>query len=58
MALLKIGAWARFHDLEESTVRRILGGNYPYDKGDIYAKVIQALRDDGYLVEEDEQVAA
>jgi hypothetical protein len=59
MALLKIGAWARFNGFEEPTVRRILNGAYPYDQGDIYKAIIRKLREEGYLVEEpDEQEKA
>ncbi len=55
MRLLKIGAWARHHGLSEPTVRRILGGKYPFLSGPMFDKCIEALREDGYLVEEEDE---
>lgn len=58
MAMLKIGPWAIANGFEAATVRRILGGNYPYHNGEKYKAVINRLRELGYLVEVHDDQAA
>lgn len=52
MCLLKLGAYARSRGVSETTLRRMLGGEYPSEGGPQFNRIIAHLREDGYLVEE------
>lgn len=54
MKLVRIGAWCKVHGLPVGTVTRILSGNYPGQMGPKALRVVEALREDGYLVTEEE----
>lgn len=47
-------SWARMRGIPRGTITRLMAGKYPYieDTESRYQQVLQALRDDGYLVEE------
>lgn len=50
-------SWARIRGFHVSTVNALILGRYP-TTGELYGRMVEQLREDGYLVEEPENKAA
>lgn len=51
MRLVRITRWSQVKGLPDATVRRVLSGKYPHPDGPQFKAVIDAIRQDGFLVE-------
>lgn len=47
-------SWARIRGFHPTIVNTLMHGRYP-STGELYQRMVQQLRTDGYLVEEDEE---
>lgn len=51
MRMIRLSVYSRERGIPEQTLRKVISGTYGPSRGEKYYRVVEILRDDGFLVE-------